>query len=141
MDKEAGVERTPTKSTRFHPQGVNLATVDAEDEPALPSGSRRRKRGEDLTAFMSLRPGSGLGNTSRTKGRQVEQGDDLPEEEREYLLSQRKRRNVRRADREDRRKLVRRDWTCREMVWGSAKEYVQNRGVIDKVGQALCSLC
>jgi hypothetical protein len=56
----------------------------------------------------------------------------MPEEEKEYLLSMREKRRKRPTG--DWVGLKRRDWTCREAVWGSEGVQERNQVVLEKVG-------
>lgn len=156
-DGVEGVERTPTKRTKFHPRGVDLSTVDvdtdietdhenenendneadADAETISRSGNgaegkRVTRRRNDMSAFMALRPGS-AGTTPKSQPTKDGEGE-LPEEEQEYLRSIReKRRTHSGQNKGTKRKVNRRDWTCREVVWGSESVDRQNRIEIDKV--------
>jgi hypothetical protein len=102
------VSRTPTKR-RFdiRTQGVDLATVDVED-----GDGRSRRRKDDTSAFMALRPDP---NAPRSAAVPREVTDEMPEEEKEYLLSVRERRRKRPSG--QRVELKRKDWTFRESIW------------------------
>lgn len=135
-----GVERTPTKRTKFHPRGVDLSTanldidvdVDAE-EINREEGGRRSRRKNDMSAFMALRPGS-AGSTSKTTTTPVKDAnEELPEEEQEYLRSIRQKRHTARDTGRRRTEVKRRDWTCREVIWGSGIVDRQNRIELDRV--------
>ena len=144
MDVEGreGVERTPTKRTKFHPQGVDLSTVNVDTDPDIdmdvdkeePELIRRRTKRNDMSAFMALRPSSGIA-TRRTVV--VPEGEEhLPEEEQEYLRSIRQKRKTTLGagnGKERRKEIRRRDWTCRETVWGSGDMDRKNKAEIDRV--------
>lgn len=142
-----GVERTPTKRTKFHPKGVDLSTVDVdtdiETEMEVTAGTgaegkRMTKRRNDMSAFMALRPGS-AGTTPKTLLAKDGEGE-LPEEEQEYLRSIREKRRTHSGKDKGRKREPkrnrRRDWTCKEVVWGSESVTSQNRIEIDQVSRA-----
>lgn len=138
---EGDGEKTPTKRTKFRdphdePQGIDLANLDVEPGPSRPTPPSKRRRGDDLSAFMSLRPGSSPSHPISTTSKENE--GDLPEEEKEYLRSIRQKRNGSangngHGRRPRAKQIERRDWTCRETRWGSEATHERNRIVLDQV--------
>jgi hypothetical protein len=125
---EEDVSRTPTKRVQYgHVRGVDLASVVSNTDTDEGSTSRKRRR-DDTSAFMALRPDPSVPRTSTA----VVEDMGMPEEEKEYLLSMREKRRKRPTG--ERVGLKRRDWTCREGVWGSGGVQKWNKVVLDKVG-------
>jgi len=123
-DKEEDVSRTPTKRVKYGTlRGVDLATIEVEE-----GASARKRRKVDTSAFMALKPDL----TAPRVVEKVRRGDELPEEEKEYLLSIREKRRTRPSG--SRVGLKRKDWTFREGVWGSEGVQRKNRVLLDKVG-------
>jgi hypothetical protein len=122
-DKEEDVSRTPTKRVKYGTvRGVDLSTIEVEE-----GASARRRRKEDTSAFMALKPDHNSPRVVEDVGR----GDELPEEEKEYLLSIREKRRTRPSG--SRVGLRRKDWTFREGVWGSEGVEKRNKLWLDKV--------
>ncbi|KAK4685683.1 hypothetical protein P7C73_g4462, partial [Tremellales sp. Uapishka_1] len=114
--------QTPTKKVKY----AVKAGVDLQAGP-----STKRKR-EDTSAFLSLRPGSSRGNeTSPTPGEK---------ELMDMLRPKRKEREVGRA-KKVRREQPRMDWTFREGIWGSTEVMASNREIIERIRQALPAYC
>jgi len=121
---EEDVSRTPTKRVKYGTvRGVDLSTIEVEE-----GASARKRRKEDTSAFMALKPDQNAPRVVEDVGR----GDELPEEEKEYLLSIRAKRRTRPAG--SRVGLKRKDWTFREGVWGSESAQKRNKVLLDKVG-------
>jgi hypothetical protein len=122
-DKEEDVSRTPTKRVKYGTvRGVDLSTIEVEER-----ASARKRRKEDTSAFMALKPDHNAPRAVKDVG----SGDELPEEEKEYLLSIREKRRTRPSG--SRVGLKRMDWTFREGVWGSESVEKKNRVLLDKV--------
>lgn len=90
------------------------------------SASARRRRKEDTSAFMALKPD----HTTQKVVKGVET-NELPDEEKEYLLSIREKRRTRAKG--SRAGLKRKDWTFREGVWGSESIQRRNESILEKV--------
>lgn len=128
-DKEEDVARTPTKRVKYGTvRGVDLSTIEVEE-----GANARKRRKEDTSAFMALKPDHNAPRVVEEVGR----GDELPEEEKEYLLSIREKRRTRPAG--SRSGLKRKDWTFREGVWGS--ESLQQKNKILLVTVSPCCMC
>jgi hypothetical protein len=124
-DKEEDVSRTPTKRVKYGTvRGVDLSSVDVEVEEGA---SARKRRKEDTSAFMALKPDHNAPRVVEEVGR----GDELPEEEKEYLLSIREKRRTRPSG--SRAGSKRKDWTFREGFWGSEGVQKRNQVLLDKV--------
>jgi len=122
---EEDVSRTPTKRVKYGTvRGVDLATIEVEE-----GASARKRRKEDTSAFMALKPDHNSPRVVEELGR----GDELPEEEKEYLMSIREKRRTRPSG--SRVGLKRKDWTFREGVWGSEGVQRKNRVLLDKVSR------
>lgn len=120
---EEDVSRTPTKRVKYGTvRGVDLSTIEVEE-----GASARKRRKEDTSAFMALKPDHNSPKVLEEVGR----GDELPEEEKEYLLSIREKRKTRPSG--SRVGLKRKDWTFREGVWGSEGVQRNNRVLLEKV--------
>jgi hypothetical protein len=134
QEKE-NVSRTPTKRVKYGTvRGVDLSAVDVDVDVEEGASARKRRR-EDTSAFMALRPDPSASKVVKDVG----QGDELPEEEKEYLLSIREKRRMRPSG--TREGLKRKDWTFREGIWGSEDVQRRNQAVLDKVGRlCACSL-
>lgn len=78
---------------------------------------------------MALRPD----HSTPRKEVDVGRGDELPEEEKEYLLSIREKRRVRPAG--VKAGLKRKDWTFREGIWGSESVQKKNEAILQNVSQ------
>jgi hypothetical protein len=128
-EKEEGEDmlRTPTKKVKHTtPRGVDLAT--ATTKPGVEeSASKRPRRKDDTSAFMALRPVGGVPSPRIALAQEGE--GELPEEERQYLLSTRQKRQRRSDDTNKGKGVERRDWTYRESIWGS----IDTRKELDKV--------
>ena len=123
-DKEEDVSRTPTKRVKYGTvRGVDLSTIEVEE-----GASARKRRKEDTSAFMALKPDQNAPRVVEDVGR----GDELPEEEKEYLLSIREKRRTRPSG--STAGLKRKDWTFREGLWGSESVQKRNEVSLDKVG-------
>jgi hypothetical protein len=119
--------RTPTKKVKHTtPRGVDLATATT-NTGVEESASKRSRRKDDTSAFMALRP---VGGVPFPRVALAQEGEgELPEEERQYLLSTRQKRQRRSDDTNKGKGVERRDWTYRESIWGS----VDTRKELDKV--------
>jgi hypothetical protein len=87
---------------------------------------------------MALRPDPGTATgTKRTAltDADIDSAGDMPEAEKEYLLSIREKRRTRPAG--TRTELKRRDWTFREGAWASEEIEKRNKILLDKVSQYL----
>ena len=115
MGDDADAEqRTPSKRAKY---GVK-AGVDLERTPlAIPkqaSTSTKKRKRDDVSAFLALRPGSQptSGGASTDDGEQEDEDAEL-----EYIPSTPRPKRVT-SERTKRRKLCsRRDWTYRESLW------------------------
>jgi len=126
-DKEEDISRTPTKRVKYGTvRGVDLSTIEVEE-----GASARKRRKEDTSAFMALKPDRNAQRVVEEVGR----GDELPEEEKEYLLSIREKRRTRPAG--SRSGLKRKDWTFKEGVWGSESVQNKNQAILEKVSPCL----
>jgi len=124
-DKEEDISRTPTKRVKYGAvpvQGVDLATVQVEE-----GASARKRRREDTSAFMALRPDQ----SSVRVQQEVDRGDELPEEEKEYLSSIREKRRTR--PKGSREGLKRKDWAFREGIWDSGDVRKKNEILLERV--------
>jgi hypothetical protein len=124
-DKDEDISRTPTKRVKYGTvRGVDLSAVDVDQGEG---SSARKRRKEDTSAFMALKPDLNAPKVLEDVGR----GDELPEEEKEYLLSIREKRRTRPAG--IRVGLKRKDWTFREGVWGSEGVQRKNQVLLETV--------
>lgn len=124
IEDQGDVSRTPTKRVKYGTvQGVDLSTVEVEEGV---SASARRRRKEDTSAFMALKPD----HTTQKVVKEVET-NELPDEEKEYLLSIREKRKTRAKG--SRAGLKRKDWTFREGIWDSESIQRRNEIILEKV--------
>jgi hypothetical protein len=128
-EKEEGEDmmRTPTKKIKYTtPRGVDLATATT-NTGVEDTASKRPRRKDDTSAFMALRP---VGGVPSPRIALTQEGEgELPEEEREYLLSTRQKRQRRSDDTNKGKGVERRDWTYIESIWGS----IDTRKELNKV--------
>jgi hypothetical protein len=124
-EKEEDVARTPTKRVKYGiVPGVDLSAINVDVEEGA---NARKRRKEDTSAFMALKPDLSATRVVQEVGR----GDELPEEEKEYLLSIREKRRTRPAG--SKVGLKRKDWTFREVIWGSEGTQKRNEALLEKV--------